>query len=44
VPGLGVAAQGVKEANKPSKPPEMYKNGQFPTLIDLKIAENAIFP
>ncbi len=27
VPGLGVVVGGVKEVNKPYKPPGMYKNG-----------------
>jgi hypothetical protein len=35
--------EGVKEVKKTSMPPGIYKNGQFPALIDLKNAKNAIF-
>jgi hypothetical protein len=47
VPGQGVVVEGDKGVKYAPKLPEMYenskKNGRFPTLIDLKIAQNTIF-
>ncbi len=43
MPGLGVVLRELKKSNKPSKLPEMYKKCWFPAILDLKIAENAIF-
>jgi hypothetical protein len=43
VPGQGVVVEGVKGVKSSHKLSGMYENGQFPTLIDLKIAKNAIF-
>jgi hypothetical protein len=33
----------LRESNKPPKLPGMYKNDQFPALINLKIAEMPLF-
>jgi hypothetical protein len=47
VPGLGVVVEGVIEAIKAFQATrnirKMRKNSWFPSLIDLKNAENAIF-
>jgi hypothetical protein len=43
MPGPGAEVEGVKEVNKPSKPPKMYENDPFPKFNDLKIVENAFF-
>jgi hypothetical protein len=47
VPRQGVVVEGVKGLKYAPKPPRMYKdsgkNGQFSALIDLKIAEKAVF-
>ncbi len=47
MPGQGVVADGVKGVKKAPMPAEICKNDaknrQFPTLNDLKVAEDAIF-
>ncbi len=47
MPRQGVVVEGVKGLKYAPKPPRMYKdsgkNGQFSALIDLKIAEKAVF-
>ncbi len=46
-PGRGWWGRELKEANKPPNQPKYIKNGAkngwFPTLFDLKIAENKVF-
>ncbi len=48
MPGKGVVVvvEGVKGVKYTPKPPGMYengeKNGQFPALIDFKIAKNTV--
>jgi hypothetical protein len=47
VPDLGVVVEGVKEVKEAFQPPhnirQQCKNYWFPALIDLKIAEKAVF-
>jgi hypothetical protein len=46
-PGRGWWWRELKESNKPSTPPVIYKNGtkngQFPALLDIKIAKRPVF-
>jgi hypothetical protein len=39
----GGGGGGQKKSIKPSKPPGIYENGRFPTLIYLNNAKNAVF-